>query len=121
MPLALDEGWVLLKIPRGDINGVGEDEVTGTSGHTHKQKEQTNKQRREGYIERETLVFTQNTARQHQRGVFNRSEMDPSSSSSLFTLNRYQQSYGTAQRISIENQPNGTPGDVMFITIFAGH
>ena len=24
------EGWVLLKVPRGDINGVGEDEVTVT-------------------------------------------------------------------------------------------
>ena len=40
----------LLKIPRGDINGVGGDEVTVTSGFTRKQKEQTNKERREGYI-----------------------------------------------------------------------
>ena len=39
-----------MKIPaRGDINGVGEDEVTVTSG-LHAQAERTNKQRREGYI-----------------------------------------------------------------------
>ena len=37
-------------MPRGDINGVGEDEVTVTSGHTRKQKEQANQQRRKGYI-----------------------------------------------------------------------
>ena len=36
------EGWILLKIPRGDINGVGEDEVTVTSG-LHAQPERTNK------------------------------------------------------------------------------
>ena len=33
----------LLKIPQGDINGVGEDEVTVTSG-LHAQAERTNKQ-----------------------------------------------------------------------------
>ena len=60
-----------MKIPRGDINGAGEDEMTVTSGirtsreykqtnrgeratsrvrgYTHKQKEQTDKQDREGY------------------------------------------------------------------------
>ena len=49
------EGLVLLKIPRGDINGVGEDEVTVTSGlqmmmqikpsreERRVQKEQTNR------------------------------------------------------------------------------
>ena len=37
------EGWVLLKIQRGDINGVGEDEVTVTSG-LHARTERTNKQ-----------------------------------------------------------------------------
>ena len=26
------ERWFVLKIPRGDTNGVGEDEVTATSG-----------------------------------------------------------------------------------------
>ena len=40
------EWWVLLKIPRGDINGVGEDEVTVTSG-LHAQAERTKKQKRE--------------------------------------------------------------------------
>ena len=37
------EGRVLLKIPRGDINGVGEDEVTVTSW-LHAQAERANKQ-----------------------------------------------------------------------------
>ena len=49
------EGWVLLKIPRGDIKGVGEDEVTVTSG-LHAQAERTNKQRREVYI-RMVMMF----------------------------------------------------------------
>ena len=41
-----EEGWVLLKIPRGDINGVGEDEVSVTSG-LHAQAERTNRQTEE--------------------------------------------------------------------------
>ena len=40
------EGWILLKIPRGDIDGVGEDEVTVTSG-LHAQAERTKKYNRE--------------------------------------------------------------------------
>ena len=37
MLLTQREGWILLKIPRGDIDGVGEDGVTVTSGsHTQK-------------------------------------------------------------------------------------
>ena len=43
------ERWGLMKIPRGDIDGVGEDEATVTSG-LHAQAERTNKQRRDGYI-----------------------------------------------------------------------
>ena len=39
-------GWVILKIPRGDIDGVGEDEVTETSG-LHAQAERTNRQTEE--------------------------------------------------------------------------
>ena len=45
------EGWVLLKIPRGDMNGVGEDEVTVTSG-LHAQAERTNKQTEERGLHR---------------------------------------------------------------------
>ena len=40
---AKGEGWVVLKIPRGDISGVGEDEVTVAWG-LHAQAERTNKQ-----------------------------------------------------------------------------
>ena len=40
------EGWILLKIPRCDIHGVGEDEVTVTSG-LHAQAERTKKLKRE--------------------------------------------------------------------------
>ena len=36
--------WFVLKIPRGDANGVGEDELTVTSG-LHAQAERTKKQR----------------------------------------------------------------------------
>ena len=41
--------WFVLKIPRGDTDGLGEDEVTATSGHMRKQTEQRNKQRGESY------------------------------------------------------------------------
>ena len=51
------EGWVLLKIPRGAIKGVGEDEVTVTSG-LHAQAERTNKQRREVYIRMVMMFIT---------------------------------------------------------------
>ena len=42
------KGWFLLKILRCDTNKVGEDEVTVTSGHWHKQKEQGNKAEKRG-------------------------------------------------------------------------
>ena len=42
-----DRRWFVLTIPRGDTVGVREDEVTVTSGLTHKQKEQR-KQKRGG-------------------------------------------------------------------------
>ena len=35
--------WFMLKIPRGDTNGLGEDEVTATSG-LHAQADRTKKQ-----------------------------------------------------------------------------
>ena len=38
-----------MKIPRCDIDGVGEDEVTVTSG-LHAQAERTKKQNREGHM-----------------------------------------------------------------------
>ena len=38
--------WFVLKIPRGDTNGVGEDEVTLTSW-LHAQAERTKEQKRE--------------------------------------------------------------------------
>ena len=44
---AKGEGWVVLKIPRGDISGVGEDEVTVAWG-LHAQAERTNKQTNRG-------------------------------------------------------------------------
>ena len=39
-----------MKIPRGDINGVGGDEVTVTSGLHAEAERHTNKQRLKGYI-----------------------------------------------------------------------
>ena len=55
-----------MKIPRGDINGVGEDEVTITSG-LHAQAERTNKQGREGYIVTESVQKEQ-TDKQKREG-----------------------------------------------------
>ena len=52
--------WFVLKIPRGDANGVGEDELTVTSG-LHAQAERTKKQakRRELHpVEAQTKVRT---------------------------------------------------------------
>ena len=65
--------WVLwhgnLKIPRGDINGVGEDEVTVTSG-LHAQAERTKKQRNKrgnSVSERDDVTFC--SSYQEVRGV----------------------------------------------------
>ena len=54
------ERWFVLKIPRGDTNGVGEYEVTVTSGLTHKQKEQRNRKEKRRLHAKEAQTKTQN-------------------------------------------------------------
>ena len=60
------ERWFVLKIPRGDTNGVGEYEVTVTSGLTHKQTEI--KMCGSRVRRREDLLASQNKTRGYRCG-----------------------------------------------------